>query len=194
VTTFAQALATKFAPLAADYDTADVTEALSWAQSFVESYCNRTFDLVTDDVVVIDPYSHSAMLPSVPVVEVTLVEGYIPGDGGMAWTELTNFFVKNDTGLLYDTTGLPGTIWPGCYSWPWLPGSLRVTYTHGYDPIPNAVLDAAVRLATQWLENKGLRVQLKVGDIEERFNGSSGVTLNAMDQGILDQYSIVSIA
>lgn len=181
--------------MASDYDAGDVAEALSWAQSFVEGYCNRTFDAVEDEVVVIDPYAGSAMLPNFPVTGISKVEGYLPGDtGGMAWRELTNYWYKSDTGLIFDTTGLPGTFGVSCFHWPWLPGSLRVTYSHGYATVPRGLVDVAVRLARQWLENPGLRVEIKVGDIEERYNGSYGVTLNALDQYTLDRYSIVTVA
>jgi hypothetical protein len=196
VTDFATALAAAFAPIASEYDAADVTEALSWAQSFVENYCNRTFDVVNDDVVVVDPYNNgSAHVPAIPVIDVSLVEALLPSEGGMTWVELTNFGFKKDTGLIYNTTGLPGTLWAaGGISWPWLPASLRVTYSHGFTTIPRGLIDASVRLGKQWLDNPGLRVQYRVGEIEERFNGSAGVTLNAMDQNILDRYSIESIA
>lgn len=194
MTTFAQQLQTAFPADA--YDDDDVTQALAWAESFVNGYCNRSFDVVTNDVAVLDPFgNHSAMLPMIPVIDVTLVEGYLPSTSGMAWVGLSNFWFKKDTGFIFDTTGLPGTVHnTGSYSWPWMPGSLRVTYSHGYDPVPADLVNVAGRLAKQWLENPGLRVQLKVGDIEERFNGSFGVTLGALDQAILDRYSLMSVA
>lgn len=195
--TFASQLAAQFAPLAAAYNSADVTQGLSWAQSLVESYCNRTFDEVTDDVVFVDPYYGKALLPGTPVVSVSSVQGYLPSptSGGMAWTALTNFKYASDTGLIYDTTGLPGTVWTSCTpSWPWLPGSLQVTYTHGYEVVPQPVVDVAVRLAQQYVTNPTQLVQFRTGSVEYRYSGAAGALVSEMDARVLDRYSVVSIA
>lgn len=194
MTTFADQLLTSFAPIASNYDNDEVAAALSWAETEVTEYCNRSFDLVTGAVDILDPAVGSAILNHVPVVNITLVEGYLPVTNGMQWTTLTNYLVKKDTGLIFDSTGLPGTPWMGGRSWPWLPASLRVTYDHGYDPVPRALIDVAMRLGRQYLENPELQVQLRVGDIEQRFSGAAGVTVNDMDKRILDRFTIVSVA
>lgn len=178
------------------YDSGAIDGALSWATSFITGYCNRDFDLVTGDTVVVTPQSGSAQLPDYPVLAVSAVAGYLPDPlgSGMTWVTLTNFAFVPDTGLIYDTTGLPGTTWTTGYSWPWLPGSLRVTFDHGYSTVPQPLVDVCARLAQQYLENPVGLMQRRVGDEEARFSGSAGVKLNDFDRVILDQYSNVGVA
>lgn len=190
--TFAAQLSAAFEPLTGNYDAADVTQSLSWAQSMVEMYCNRTFDAESSTRTV-DPYHGRAMLPDTPVTAVTLVQGWLP-DGvtaGMSWTTLVNYAFERDTGLIYDTTGLPGTVWTSLgFSWPWLPESLKVTYSHGFPVVPRALIDVAVRLVRQDLENPTQIVQGRVGQVEFRRDSA----ISDMDAQILDRFSVVTIA
>lgn len=174
-----------------------VQNAIEWATSVIANYCNRNFDLVTGDEVTISPSRGAALLPETPVANVTSVYAYLPDSvngGGMAWIPLTNYKWVASTGILYDTTGLPGTRWTAGPSWPWLPGSLRVTYDHGYATPPKDLTNVCVRLAQQYLENPMLMVQRGVGDVHARFSGSAGVMLNALDKAILDRYANVGVA
>lgn len=177
------------------YSTDQVTAALSWATSTIEGYCNRTFDLVTGDVVTITPRARGGLLPHYPVVQVTLVEGYLPTDEGMAWVPLIHYWVVAETGELFDTThAVPRTNFALAHSWPWWPGSLRVTYDHGYAVIPVDLRDVCVRLAGQYLENPRLMIERRVGDMEARFSGSAGVLFGQMDKSILDRYCDTGVA
>lgn len=177
------------------YDPADIESALSWATSVIEGYCDRTFGLVTGDVVTITPRNRGGVLPEYPVKQVTLVEAYLPSqDGqGMAWQAITNYWLVAETGDLYDTTGLPGTFVHGPRSWPWMPGSLRVTYDHGFDPIPTDLRDVCARLAGQYLENPRLMIERRVGDMEARFSGSNGSVFSALDLAVLSKYEKVGV-
>lgn len=200
--TFATQLASTFTPIAAVYDAPSVTQALSWAQSFVEDYCNRGtggFDLKTSDVVIIDPKPYRrAMLPQTPVAQVRTVEAWLPtsNPSGMAWTALTNYSYDADTGRIWDTTGLPGTTTSLSWSWPWLPQSLRVTYDHGYATIPQDLISCACRFAQQYLENPTLTLQRSVGQVNDRFAGNTGgvgIVINVFDMKIMDRYTFMSI-
>lgn len=177
------------------YEAADVERALDWASSVIEGYTGRNFDLVTGDTVLVDPHFGSAMLPCYPVVAVTEVSAWMPATdaGGMAWKTLTNYAYVPETGLLYNTTGLPGTNWQLGPSWPWLPGSLRVTYDHGYAEIPSALRDVCVRLAQQYLENPALAMNTRVGEVEARYAGSSGSVFTHQDRTILDRFTDVGV-
>lgn len=193
--TFASQLSAAFSPIAAIYDDPSTTRALSWSQSFIEAYCNQTFDQVLADVVILDPKPYrSALLPQVPVANVSQVQGLLPPQTsipgtGYVWTTLTNFAFVAATGLLYDTTGEAGTystaIGP---SWPWIKGGLQVTYDHGYENVPQPLIDSACRLAQQYLENPTLMMQRRVGDSESRYAGSKGMVLNELDKIVLDRY------
>jgi len=201
--TFATQLAATFTPIAAVYDAPSVTQALSWAQGFVEDYCNRGengFDLITSDVVLVDPKPYRrAMLPKCPVVNIETVQAWLPdtSSSGMAWTTLTNYSYDADTGRIWDTTGLPGTTLSMGFSWPWLPQSLKVTYDHGYATVPQELINCACRFAQQYLENPTLTLQRSVGQVNDRFAGNTGgvgIVINVFDQRIMDRYTFVSIA
>lgn len=207
---FADQLSSAFVPIAAAYDDASIGRALTWAKSFVETYCNRVetggFDLVSGDVAYVDPTPHRrSLIPAIPVVSVTSVEGLLPASsGGLDWVPLTNYAFVSETGLIYDTTGQPGTVWNvNAPSWPWLPASLKITYDHGYVDVPQPLVDCACRLAQQYLENPALKLARKVGDLQDTFFGgystganigSVGVVLNALDRATLDRFALVSIA
>jgi hypothetical protein len=187
--TFSTQLEATYFPIGAVYDDASITQALSWAQSFVEEYCNRTedgFDLITGDTVFIDPAPHrTALLPKIPVVNVDSVEGLLPSPTGMEFRTLTNFAFVKDTGLIYDTTGEPGVPFSFGPSWPTLPGGLQVTYDHGFETVPQGLINAACRFAQQYLENPALLLQRDVGSFNERYAGNTGgvgVVINVLDQ------------
>jgi hypothetical protein len=203
--TFATQLAAAFTPIGGVYDSPSVTQALSWAESFVCEYCNRGdagFDLTTGVTSFIDPAPYGrALIPNIPVANVESVQAWLPSQtsDGMAWTTLTNWAFVADTGLIYNTTGLPGTdiTWTFGPTWPWLPASLQVTYDYGYSTVPGALINAAVRFAQQYLENPALLLQREVGSFSERYAGNSGgvgIVIDAFDQRILDRYTLVSIA
>lgn len=181
--------------IAADgYSADDIAGALSWATGVIEGYCNRTLALVTGETVVLTPRNGGGILPNYPVAQVTLVEGYLPSEtGGMAWQAMTNYWLVAETGALYNTAGLPGSTWNGRPSWPWIPGSLRVTYDHGYDPVPSDLVGVCARLAGQYLENPKLMLERRVGDMEGRFSGSAGVLFGPLDLAIIDGYSNVGV-
>lgn len=202
--TFATQLAAAFTPIGGVYDAPSITQALSWAQTFVEEYCNRGengFDLVTNETVFVDPRPYrQALLPAIPVANVTAVQGLLPSTtgSGMTWQSLTNFAFVSDTGLIYDTTGEPGVSSSFGPSWPWLPGSLQVTYDHGFTTVPKGLINAACRFAQQYLENPTLLLQREVGSqFSERYAGNSGgvgIVINQFDERILDRYTLVSVA
>jgi hypothetical protein len=112
----------------------------------------------------------------------------------MTWTAITNYAFVPETGLVYNTTGLPGTSWHPGPSWPWLPGSLRVTYDHGYTAAPQPLRDVCIRLAQQYLDNPTLAMNSRVGEVEARYSGSSGLVMTHHDKAILDRYCDVGVS
>ena len=194
---FQAQIAAGFAPISATYDSGSTTVALTWAQSYIEAYCQRTFDPESVTEFVDPDYSrHQALLDHAPVVEISSIMAYLPSiTGGMGWVPITNYMLVNETGLIYDTSNLPGVqISPSGPTWPWLPASLQVSYTYGFDTVPQGLVDVACRLAQQYLENPAQLMQRRVGDTEARFAGHDGVSLGPLDQMILDRYCDVGLA
>lgn len=174
--------------------TADVDAALSWAGSAVEAYCERNFSYAAGDVVLVDPFpaKRSAQLPNPPVLSVSSVEAYMRNaTGSMSWQPLVNYAWTKD-GLLYDTTGQPGTQISEVPSWPSAPKSLRVTYTHGYLDIPQPIIDAVIKAAANYLTNPFHMTQRRVGDVTYQWSDKSGEPL--LDTALLGQYRLITVA
>jgi hypothetical protein len=175
---------------------ADVTAALSWAASAVEAYCERNFSYVANDVVLIDPFpvKRSAQLPNPPIQSVSTVEAYMrDATGQMSWQTLVNWAWTAD-GLLYDTTGQPGTQISEVPSWPALPKSLRVTYTHGFMDTPQPVVDQVIKLAATYLTNPFNMTSRKVGDVEMGFSVSLLQSAGGgLDEAVLGKYRLISV-
>lgn len=169
----------------------DVEYALSVASAAVEAYCERKFDLRSNDVVTITSRPNgSAQLPDAPVTAVTLVEAWLPRNGAMAWVPITNYAFTED-GLIYDTSGLPGVPYEGVPSWPALPKSLRVTYTHGYADIPAAVALAVIKAAGDFLANPERLARFRVDDVERQWFDDKGSTI--VDGALLSDYRLKSV-
>lgn len=172
---------------------ADVAAALSWASSAVEAYCERDFSYKADDVVLVDPFpvKRSAQLPNPPVVGVSMVEGWMRSElGSMAWRELTNFAWTAD-GLLWDTTGQPGTDVSALPSWPSAPKSLRVTYTHGFSDPPQDLVEAVVKAAGNYLANPFNMVQRRTGEVMAQWSDRGGQPL--LDDTLLAKYRLITV-
>lgn len=175
---------------------ADVTAALAWASAAVEAYCERDFTYRTNDVVLVDPFParRSAQLPNPPVTAVSLVEAYMRAENGsMAWQTLTNYAWTAE-GLLYDTTGQPGTDLSTMPSWPSAPKSLRVTYTHGFQTVPADLVAAVIRAAGGYLANPYNVLSRRAGDVEMAWS----VTLlqgagAGFDEAILSKYRLITV-
>ena len=164
-------------------DPAAVALALSYGESAVTSFCRRVFDVVVDDVAVITTADYEGLLPQWPVTAVSKVEvKEIDSAGAVSWTEIVAYDVTPQ-GVIYST--LPVTRSP----WPFgLPGGLRVTYTHGYDPIPAPIRDAVIRVACAFVDNPSGRVKHKVGDNEDGWSAASAGALSPYDEAILAAY------
>ena len=181
--------------LKGSFSNQDVNAALSWAVGAVEAYCERDFSYAADDVVLVDPFpaKRSAQLPNPPVLSISTVEGYMRNEtGSMSWRTLVNYAWTAE-GLLYDTTGQPGTQLSEVPSWPSAPKSLRVTYTHGFLDAPQPVVDAVIKAATGYLANPFGNTRRRVGDVESDW----AVTMlqqSMIDENLLAPYRLITIA
>ena len=172
---------------------ADVTAALSWAAGAVEAYCERDFSYRANDVVLVDPFPvrRSAQLPNPPVHSISTVEAYMrDANGQVNWQTLVNWAWTAE-GLVYDTTGQPGTQISEVPSWPALPKSLRITYTHGFMDVPQPVVDAVVKAASNYLNNPFQMTQRRVGDVSYQWSDRGGESL--LDTALLGKYRLISV-
>lgn len=166
-------------------DPAAIAAAISYGASAVESYCQRVFEKAVDDVAVITTAGYEGLLPQWPVTDVSKVEvKSINTAGSASWAE-TVAYDYTPQGVIYCTLSRDrGGIWPFG-----LPGGLRVTYTHGYDPIPTPIKDAVVRIACAYLSNPiAGRTKHKVGDNEDDWSATAAAAISPYDEAILGAY------
>jgi hypothetical protein len=174
------------------------------ASGVVRGYCGQRLDYVADDTVTVDPRRDgTAQLPEAPVVAISQVQGYMPVAGVWGWQTLAypGGYGWVERGLMWDAMRVQPPIVPGSIpawpqpTWPWLPGSLQVTYTHGYQTIPAEIQAIVVRLAGQFAQNPTFMQSKKVGEnayVYGTFPG--GVMLRDVDKKILDRYSIQEVS
>lgn len=177
-----------------------------YASDFVRGYCHQRFDYVENEVVLVDPRpNRTAQLREMPVISITSVEAYMPGGptGEWGWQTLDypGQYGWNERGLLWDATQIQPPIVPSAYlewpwpTWPWLPASLQVTYTHGYEVIPDAIQAIVLRIAAQTAANPTFIQSKKVGDdavVYGTFPG--GITLRDTDKAILDRFTVQEVS
>lgn len=174
------------------------------ASDIVRGYCGRTFDYVENDVVFLDPRpDRTAQLPESPVISISEVQAYMPYSGVWGWQTLAypGGYDWVERGLIWDAAVIRPPITPGDQAgwpqptWPWLPGKLQVTYTHGFEVIPDEITAIVLRLAAQIASNPLFLQSKKVGEdgyVYGTFPG--GVTLRDTDKAILDRYVIQEVS
>lgn len=205
----------------------EVQLALDWASESIESYCERKF-AYRSDTVFVNPYRGDggrpmALLPNPPVWNVSTVMAQMPISGGLSWVELQYYGFAQD-GLIYDTAryygyfGVTGSsFWSGVAnadgffdygnvpSWPTLPRSLQVTYTHGFalpgcedediplsvPDLPKGLVSAVIRGAAVYLENPVGAGEGRVGEITNRFDPSGPA--GWLDEKLLGEFRLVNL-
>jgi hypothetical protein len=157
-------------------DDASAALYLNLASGRVRDYVGQTISQVADDVVYLDPVGPLVVfLPELPITEVSLVEALVDG----AWTTMdpATYSVSLKTGAVAATDGL----------WPSAPSSWRVTYTHGFEVIPDGVKGVVLALA-------GDGYSTPVGVDNERIGQRSVKyttrTFNAEELATLDGYRL----
>ena len=152
-------------------------------------------------------YGGRAMLPNPPVTNVESVKAWLPlGAAGntMSWVTLS-YYQWTQEGLIYDTSMLPGNFDGPQPSWPTLPGSLQITYDHGFvlpggtgtgPALPSAITDVIIRAAATYLANPWGFTSMKVGDVSYGATGygkSAGPAGAVLDQTTLGRYRLVGL-
>jgi len=117
---------------------------LDVASGIVRDFLQLQIDAVTADVVLLEPVNGSngvsVFLPELPVTAVSLVETF----DGTVWTtaDPLTYSVSKRTGII---SALPYT----GVTWPYLPETWRVTYSHGYTVIPSTIIGKVVGVAAR---------------------------------------------
>jgi hypothetical protein len=123
---------------------------LQLASADIQNYTGQTIELVTDDELVLHPQDSRAelVMPQRPVIEVTA----ITLDGvAIAGFEVTRWGRVRWGAGGFDS-GLYGTA-EERYLNPAFPPVVAVTYTHGFDPVPDDVRGVCLAWAARAMEN-----------------------------------------
>lgn len=129
--------------------------ALEMATARIQGWTKRRLELVVDDVVTLDGTADTELtLPSWPVVEVTAIEIDGVAAAGTSY--------KRSGGTLFRDAG-----------WGRRGGTVDITYTHGYDPLPDDIRMVAVQLAVRIMQNPmGIR-QEAIGTYSVTYGGDN---------------------
>jgi hypothetical protein len=149
-------------------DTDRVTRLLAWASAAVRRYCRQDLSLVTDDVAtVLSPGTAVITMAQRPVVAVASV------DVGSVWGSwhwpAARHFTWDAFGRLERHDGL---------TWGLRHAPVTVTYTHGYDPVPDDLVALVAGKVAGFLSSSGANPgglkSLQVGAMSETYANAAG--------------------
>ncbi len=122
---------------------ADALLYLDLASDMVRDFLQQQLDYTVDDVALLDPIDGAyVFLPEFPVVSVTTVETFSSDTSLWSVVDPATVTISRRLGII--------SALPGCgVSWPSTPESWRVTYTHGFQTLPNSILGAVLGAAAR---------------------------------------------
>lgn len=129
---------------ALDPDDPTATLLLRLASGKVRDETQQKLNYVADDAVILSPSEWGRVfLPELPIVGAPIVE--TTSDNGVTWTALASWTLDYATGELSDTSTWPTRAPRGPSSW-------RVTYSHGYQEIPDGIQAVVLDVAARTME------------------------------------------
>lgn len=170
-------------------DDASASLMLDIASGMVRDYLKQQVDYVVDDVVELDPINGAYIqLPEMPVASVTLLEILDATVTPAVWTtaDPSTYTVSTRLGII---AGLPGC---GVY-WPSQPGTWRVTYTHGFETVPDSLLGVVLGVAARAYSSPASIEQERIGGYQVKYAVESA-GFSALELKTLNRYKDASIA
>lgn len=152
-------------------DPAAAERLLEMASAAVRRWCRRTFDYVEDDEVTVYARDGALWLPNGPVAEVSTLVNPDGATVAAAGYELVGSEVRRNCG------------------W-WAPGAYTVTFTHGYQPIPDDVTLAVCLVVNDFTAGPGGPIASEsIGEASFSYvAGSGGMTVGAAARDLLSSY------
>lgn len=134
----------------------DITETAARTKQKFEDYCNVAFEPTVIANEKLDGASYQLWLKHAPIISVQAISL-----NGGAVTDLTDLVINNDEGVIYRPGGFNITYW-GYYNTgttpTYVPGSVLVSYTHGYATVPLDIKRAALITAVLELQGRAVPV------------------------------------
>jgi hypothetical protein len=185
-------LAARLGRALTDAEETQAAVLLTDASALVRAYTRQDFTLTTDDVAVLRGQGDTVRLPQRPVVDVSRVVA-VGGNEALPDITLTDWawdgldlirlgagdYVINLPEVWWDDDGYPGTY--------------RVTYSHGWEDVPPAVLGVVCGIVSRVLQNpQNLRSET-VGPYSVTYSipatgEALGLNLSRYDKQVLDDY------
>lgn len=152
------------------------------ASGVVRSAAAQVFDYVVDDILLTSPTGIYVFLPEIPVSEVSLVEVLDTSVEVWSTFDAANYRLNGPTGTI--------TVDAGLEFWPTLQNTVRITYTHGYQDIPDPVQKVTLALAARTVANPGRVYVQSTGNISQTFQRETAGVSDLLDteQQILGRY------
>lgn len=173
-----------FMQQAVDADTAALL--LDMATGVIQAYTRQHLEYIHNDSVVLVPDEGRIVLPERPVIDVTSVAG-LPSGG---WT------------LIRDTL-LPGPVYS--YMWElddiitgnvtWTPMSMptiAVTYSHGFQQVPNDLRGLCLSVAARLYVNPSAIESETIGNSATRYSQKGGMDLTDVEKRLADRYRLTA--
>lgn len=155
---------------------AQATLAIAEATAVIQNYCNQKIEQVSDDSIYLDGSGSTKLfLPEIPVSEIASVEV----DGVLLDP---TYYALAENGVLWRKYGV----------WTLGARNIKITYTHGYENVPEEVRGVCYRSAARLYQAqlKALRQDfvsglqsVSVGDWSETYE-SAGGSAGESDKGV----------
>jgi hypothetical protein len=155
-------------------DSGAADQALTIASDTVRAYCGHSITQILNDVAILDGSGTSTiMLPAMPINGIDLIEidGEELDDSKYKWSR--KGWVRRTDGIL----------------WPTLPGSISITYNHGYATTPGSITGVVLALAGRIVDGSSGIKQETIGSYSVTYGDPSPV-LRANEQSALDAYRV----
>lgn len=156
-------------------DDVSALNALETASAVVEAYLSQTVELVSNDEIILDGTGTKVLLlPNYPVSAVASVE--VDEEALVEGEE----FEWSHTGELRRLNGV----------WPTSLRSITVTYSHGYETIPQAIVGVVTAVAGRLLNSSSIGIrQESIGGYSVTYaDNSGGATLQPVEIIVLDNF------
>lgn len=165
-------------------DPADTSAAflLKVASGMVRRYLQQDVTATVGDMEYCDPVAGGVLLSQLPVSAVTKVETSLDG---VTWTvaDPATYVVSRRLGIVSALSG----------SWPSRPESWRVTYSHGFDDVPDEIKGVVCSVAARFYSTPSGIDMERTGQRQVKYNLETA-GLNAMERLILDGFRIPRVA
>jgi hypothetical protein len=163
-------------PLTGDEE-ARAPALLADASARVREFTGQTLSAVEDDVIVLRPVGSLLRLPQRPVTAVTSVEAVAPDGTSMAAMSGWSWDGRDKVDLTYATYSVDfsAPAWRDRMA----PDAYRVTYSHGYDPVPHIVMSTVCGMVLRTLLSPSMTpgmVAERIGSYNYQLQQGAGAT------------------